>query len=44
MIINAGIRRVYYVEGYADPLSRDMFRAAAVDLVPLETPPTPPED
>lgn len=35
MIINAGIRRVYYLEGYADALSEEMFRTAAVDLVPL---------
>jgi len=35
MIINAGIRRVYYMEGYADSLSRDMLRSAAIDLVPL---------
>lgn len=36
MIINAGIRRVYYLQGYADSLSRDMLRSAAIDLVPLE--------
>lgn len=41
MIINAGIRRVYYVDGYADPLSAEMFRTAAIDLVPLESPPGP---
>ena len=38
MIINAGIRRVYYLDGYADPMSRDMLRAAAIDLVPLAAP------
>ena len=35
MIINAGIRRVYYLEGYADPLAEEMLRTAAIDLVPL---------
>jgi len=38
MIINAGIRRVYYLEGYADRLSADMFRTAAIDVVPLVPP------
>jgi len=42
MIINAGIRRVYYLEGYADALSADMFRTAAIDLVPLDSLPVPP--
>lgn len=35
MIINAGIKRVYYLDGYADALSREMLAAANVDLVPL---------
>ena len=35
MIINAGIRRVYYLDGYADPLGEEMLRTAAIDLVPL---------
>ena len=43
MIINAGIRRVYFLAGYADPLSREMFRTAAIDLVPLQPPTTPDE-
>jgi dCMP deaminase len=37
MIINAGIKRVYYLDGYADALSREMLAAANVDLVPLRT-------
>jgi dCMP deaminase len=41
MIINAGIRRVYYLEGYADALSREMLRTAAIDLVPLLPPESP---
>jgi deoxycytidylate deaminase len=44
MIINAGIRRVYYLDGYADPLSAEMLRTAAVDLVPLQPPPASPEE
>lgn len=35
MLINAGIRRVYYLEGYADDLSREMLDQAGVDLVSL---------
>ena len=43
MIINAGIRRVYYLDGYADPYSAEMLRTAAVDLVPLQPPACPEE-
>jgi dCMP deaminase len=35
MLINAGIRRVYYLEGYADTLSREMLDQAGVVLVAL---------
>jgi dCMP deaminase len=35
MLINAGIKRVYYLEGYADTLSREMLSVAGVELVPL---------
>jgi len=35
MVINAGIRRVYYTEGYADELSLGMFKEAGVELIPL---------
>lgn len=35
MLINAGIKRVYYLEGYADALSREMLAVAGVDLLPL---------
>jgi dCMP deaminase len=44
MIINAGIRRVYYLDGYADPLSAEMLRTAAVDLVPLRPSASPSEE
>jgi len=32
MIINAGIRRIYYEEDYADPMSVEMFREAGVRI------------
>jgi len=35
MIINAGIRKVYYKEGYDDLLSLEMFAQAGVELVQL---------
>jgi dCMP deaminase len=35
MIINAGIKTVYFKEGYDDPLSLEMFNQAKVDLVQL---------
>jgi len=35
MIINAGIKKVYYREGYDDPLTMEMFASANVDLVQL---------
>ncbi|MBI5446981.1 MAG: dCMP deaminase family protein [Deltaproteobacteria bacterium] len=38
MLINAGIRTVYYLEGYADPLGREMLDLAGVVLTPLELP------
>lgn len=36
MIINAGIKNVYYLDGYADELSLEMFKEAGVELVSLE--------
>jgi dCMP deaminase len=36
MIINAGIKKVYYLDGYADALSREMLAVAGVELVPLQ--------
>ncbi len=35
MIINAGIRKVYYKDGYDDALSLEMFAQAGVELVQL---------
>ena len=39
MIINAGIKKVYYLDGYADDLSLDMLNEAGVELVNLENAP-----
>ena len=36
MIINAGIKTVYYKDGYNDPLTLDMFEKARVELIRLE--------
>jgi dCMP deaminase len=35
MIINAGIRTVYYNEGYADTMSEQLLDEAAVDIIKL---------
>jgi dCMP deaminase len=36
MIINAGIQKIYYRSGYADPLSKDMLQEANIELVHLK--------
>ncbi len=36
MIINAGIKKVYYWDGYDDPLSIEMFDQAGVELIRLD--------
>jgi len=33
MLINAGIREIYYREGYADELSEDMLKEAGIPLI-----------
>jgi dCMP deaminase len=33
MLINAGIRAIYYGEGYADPMSRDMLKEAGIEFI-----------
>lgn len=35
MIINAGIRRVYYMDGYADEMSLAMLNEAGVELIKI---------
>ncbi|UCE55345.1 MAG: cytidine/deoxycytidylate deaminase family protein [Desulfobacterales bacterium] len=37
MIINAGIRKIYYRSGYADLLSQEMLQEAGVDLIKLDS-------
>jgi len=37
MIINAGIRKIYYRSGYADSLSQEMLQEAGVDLIKLDS-------
>lgn len=36
MIINAGIRKVYFQEGYNDVMSETMFREAGIELVQVK--------
>jgi dCMP deaminase len=38
MLINAGIREIYYAAGYADAMSEEMFSQAGVDLIHLTHP------
>ena len=35
MIINAGIKKIYYAEGYNDPMSDQMFEEAGLQVVRL---------
>jgi dCMP deaminase len=35
MIINAGIKKIYYLTGYADAISEDMLREAAVEIIKM---------
>ncbi len=36
MLINAGIVKIYYGEGYADPLGEEMLAEAGIDVIQLE--------
>ena len=36
MLINAGVRRIVYLEGYADPLTEEMIREVGMEIVHLE--------
>lgn len=36
MIINAGIRRIFYNKGYADELSAEMLKEADIDVLKIE--------
>ncbi len=35
MIINAGIKTIYYLDGYADDLSKDLLHEASIDVIHL---------
>ncbi len=35
MLINAGIKKIYYRSGYADELSRDLLEEAGIELIQL---------
>ena len=35
MIINAGIRRIFYTSGYADSMSEEMLKEAGVDVIKI---------
>lgn len=37
MVINAGIRQIFYRSGYADALSGEMLQAADIDVIQLKT-------
>jgi dCMP deaminase len=36
MIINAGLKKIYYLSGYADDMSMEMFDEAGVEVIKLE--------
>ena len=36
MIINAGIKKIVYLSGYADKMSEDMLSEAEVELIKLK--------
>lgn len=36
MIINAGIKKIYYRDGYADELSKDMLAEAMIEVIQLK--------
>ena len=36
MLINAGIRQIFYLEGYPDPLSERMLKEAGMELQRIE--------
>ncbi len=36
MLINAGIKKIYYQDGYPDDLSRQMLKEASIELVKLD--------
>ena len=41
MIINAGLTRVYYLEGYADEIARQIIAEANFPVIQLDAPADP---
>jgi dCMP deaminase len=39
MLINAGIKKIYYQTGYADDLSRDLLDEAGVEVIHYDNDP-----
>ena len=37
MIINAGIKKIYYQSGYADPLSAELLAEASIELIRIDS-------
>jgi dCMP deaminase len=37
MIINAGIIEIYYRDGYADPMAREMFKEAGIEVIKIDS-------
>ena len=37
MIINAGVRRIVYLEGYPDTLSQGMLEEAGIEVIPFDS-------
>jgi dCMP deaminase len=35
LIINAGIKKICYRDGYADPMAMEMFKEAGVEVVKI---------
>jgi dCMP deaminase len=40
MIINAGIKRIFYASGYADSMSKEMLKEAGVDIIKIDAGPS----
>jgi len=40
MIINAGIRSIFYASGYADSMSEEMLKEAGVDVIKIDVGPS----
>ncbi len=36
MLINAGVKKIYYIEGYPDELSKEMLEEAGIEMIRCE--------